>query len=283
MTLFRSNDPIAWCPGCGNFGILTALRSAFQKMGKKPSEILLVSGIGQAGKTPHYIEANCFNGLHGRALPVAQAAKMVNPKLTVIVTTGDGDCYGEGGNHLVHAIRRNVDITVIVHNNQVYGLTKGQASPTTQEGAKTKVQPQGVILEPMHALAMAVALGAGFVARSFSANQGHLVSMIEKAVNYPGFSLLEILQPCITYNEINTYEWYAKRVYDLGERGPSMSDKAEAFRLAEEWGDRIPIGCIFRDDGKRSYEKKSGIDARKPAVEEDIDDIAVDTLFTEFE
>src|SRR5690554_2934606 len=129
---FKSNDPIAWCPGCGNFGILTALQKALSKLDKAPKDILLVSGIGQAAKLPHYIKANCFNGLHGRALPVASAAKMVNPELSVIVSTGDGDCYGEGGNHFLHNIRRNIDITVIVHNNQIYGLTKGQDRKSTR-------------------------------------------------------------------------------------------------------------------------------------------------------
>src|SRR3989338_9467964 len=148
MKDFKSNDEIAWCPGCGDFGILNAVKKALVKLGRPPKDILLVSGIGQAAKLPHYIKCNCFNGLHGRALPVAAAAKIANRNLTVIVTTGDGDCYGEGGNHLIHNIRRNVDITVVVNNNQIYGLTKGQASPTTDMGYVTEIQPKGVILEP---------------------------------------------------------------------------------------------------------------------------------------
>ena len=158
---FKSNDEIAWCPGCGNFGILNAVKKTLAKLDKHPKDILLVSGIGQAAKLPHYVRCNCFNGLHGRALPAAAAAKIANRNLTVIVTTGDGDCYGEGGNHLIHNIRRNTDITVIVHDNQIYGLTKGQASPTTDPGYVTKVQTEGVILDPLHPLEMAIALGAG--------------------------------------------------------------------------------------------------------------------------
>src|SRR5512136_731042 len=148
----RSGDRIAWCPGCGDFGILTAVTKAVMLLGLDPKDVLLVSGIGQAAKLPHYVRCNCFNGLHGRALPAAAGAKIANRALTVIVTTGDGDCYGEGGNHFLHNIRRNLDITVIVHNNQIYGLTKGQASPTTDAGYKTKVQYLGVIAEPFHPL-----------------------------------------------------------------------------------------------------------------------------------
>src|SRR3989339_224814 len=145
---FNSDDPPAWCPGCGNFGIQGSIKLALSKLGKKPQEYLFVSGIGQAAKLPHYIRANFFNGLHGRALPAAAAAKIVNNDLTVVITTGDGDCYGEGGNHFIHNIRRNVDMTVIVHDNQIYGLTKGQASPTSEAGMKTRIQPGGVISAP---------------------------------------------------------------------------------------------------------------------------------------
>ncbi len=172
LQTYNSPDEIAWCPGCGNFGILTAVKKALLKLEKKPQEVLMVSGIGQAAKLPHYIKCNCFNGLHGRALPVAAGAKIANRDLTVIVTTGDGDCYGEGGNHFIHNIRRNVDMTVIVHNNQIYGLTKGQASPTTDVGYQTTIQPGGVVLEPFHALAVAITLGAGFVARGYSGHFG---------------------------------------------------------------------------------------------------------------
>ena len=140
---FRSGDAVAWCPGCGDFGILNAVKKALVKLGRRPKDVLLVSGIGQAAKLPHYVKANCFNGLHGRALPPAVGAKIANRELTVIVTTGDGDCYGEGGNHFIHNIRRNADITVVVHDNQIYGLTKGQASPTTEPGYVTKVQAGG--------------------------------------------------------------------------------------------------------------------------------------------
>lgn len=203
---FKSNDEIAWCPGCGNFGILNAVKKTLVRLGKPPKDILLVSGIGQAAKLPHYVRCNCFNGLHGRALPVAAAAKIANRNLTVLVTTGDGDCYGEGGNHLIHNIRRNTDITVIVHDNQIYGLTKGQASPTTDPGYVTKIQMEGVILDPLHPLEMAIALGAGFVARGYSLDIEHLSWLILEGIKHKGFSLIDVLQPCVSFNKKNTYK-----------------------------------------------------------------------------
>ena len=275
---YKSNDEITWCPGCGDFGILNAVKRALVKLGKPPNEILLVSGIGQAAKLPHYIKCNCFNGLHGRPLPVAVAAKIANRNLTVIVTTGDGDCYGEGGNHFIHNIRRNIDITVIVHNNQIYGLTKGQASPTTDPGYKTKVQTDGVILRPFHPLEVAIALGAGFVARGYSADSEHLSSLILEGINHKGFSLIDVLQPCTSFNKLNTYEWYAKRIYKVdADIGYNANDKYTAMQKANEWGERIPLGIIYRAQG-RTYEEASRIAEKKPLVEEQIDNIDITAI-----
>jgi 2-oxoglutarate ferredoxin oxidoreductase subunit beta len=279
---FKSNDAITWCPGCGDFGILNSLKKALVVLGKEPKDILLVSGIGQAAKLPHYIKCNCFNGLHGRALPPAVGAKIANRELTVIVTTGEGDCYGEGGNHLIHNIRRNVDITVIVHNNQVYGLTKGQASPTTDAGYKTKIQANGVILEPMRALEMAIALGCGFVARGYSADSGHLSWLIGEGIKHKGFSLIEVLQPCVTYNKKNTYEWYSKRVYKIGENDSyNPVDKISAMQKAEEWEEKIPIGIIYRNENL-SYGEKSGLDKNTPLVDSKVEDIDISEALSEF-
>lgn len=282
MKDFMSNDHIAWCPGCGDFGILNALKKALVKLDKQPKDILLTSGIGQAAKLPHYIKCNCFNGLHGRALPPAAGAKIANHTLTVLVTTGDGDCYGEGGNHLIHNIRRNLDITVVVHNNQVYGLTKGQASPTTDSGYVTRVQTAGVILEPLHPLEMVIALGAGFVARGYSADSEHLSWLILEGIKHRGFSLIDVLQPCVTFNKKNTYEWYSKRVYKVNE-DPSYNpqDKIAAFQKASEWEDRIPIGIIYQTE-KETYEDKSGINKKPPLVDEDIENIDISTCLKDF-
>jgi len=282
MKDFMSNDEIAWCPGCGDFGILTAVKKALVKLGKPPKDILLTSGIGQAAKLPHYVKCNCFNGLHGRALPPAAGAKIANHALTVLVTTGDGDCYGEGGNHLIHNIRRNLDITVIVHNNQIYGLTKGQASPTTDAGYVTRVQTAGVILEPLHPLEMVIALGAGFVARGYSADSEHLSWLILEGINHKGFALIDVLQPCVTFNKKNTYEWYSKRIYKVNE-DPSYNpqDKIAAFKKASEGGERIPIGIIYRVE-KETYEDKSGINKRPPLVEENIENIDIGAALKDF-
>jgi len=237
----------AWCPGCGNFSIIKALKQALVEADLQPHRVLLVSGIGQAAKTPHYINANVLNGLHGRALPAATGAKLVNPELTVLVTSGDGCTYSEGGNHFLAAIRRNIDVTVLVHDNQVYGLTKGQASPTSERGFVTKAQPTGVEAEPFNPVAVAVAMRAGFVARGFSGMTDHLSELIVKAIAHKGFSLIDILQPCVTFNKVNTFAWYKQRCHELpAEHDPT--DWNAAMQTAAEWGDNIPVGLIYRND-----------------------------------
>lgn len=238
----------AWCPGCGNFGILRAFKQAVAELGLEPWQFSIVSGIGQSGKFPHYTRCNTFNGLHGRTLPVATGMKLVNKEMPVIAIAGDGDCYGEGGNHLIHAIRRNIDVTLFVHNNHVYGLTKGQASPTSMEGMKTKVQPHGVISEPMNPLALAVALDCSFVARSYAGDAEHLAAMMKAAITHKGFALLDILQPCVTYNRINTYQWFRQRVYALDPSYNNPEDRLAAFSRSLEFGDRIPLGVIYRNN-----------------------------------
>jgi 2-oxoglutarate ferredoxin oxidoreductase subunit beta len=237
----------AWCPGCGNFSLFEGVKKGLVEAGLAPSDVLFVSGIGQAAKAAHYLNANLFNGLHGRSLPVATGAKLANPNLTVIVESGDGCCYGEGGNHFLAGIRRNIDITMVVHDNQVYGLTKGQASPTSMEGFKTKAQPGGVILERFNPIAVAVAMQAGFVARSFTGYVDHLAEMIRLGVAHRGFALIDVLQPCVSFNKLNNFAWYKKRCYEL----PASYDPADwssAMKTAMEWGERIPIGVIYAND-----------------------------------
>lgn len=270
----------AWCPGCGNFGILEAVKDALVKLNLEPQQIVLVSGIGQAAKLPHYLYCNVFNGLHGRALPVATGIKIANNKLVVLVTSGDGDIYGEGGNHLIHAIRRNIDITVIVHNNQVYALTKGQASPTSDLGYVTKVQPRGVIDAPVHPLSLAIALECGFVARSFAGDKEHLSLMIQEGIKHKGFALIDTLQWCITFNKKNNFIWYKKRAYKLGD-DYDPHNKLAAFEKSLEWGDRIPVGIIYRN-GRPSYEESCGLLKEKPLVEQEINPQKVKSILKEF-
>lgn len=247
----------AWCPGCGHFAILDCLKAALEELGKDPSEVLVAAGIGQAAKTPQYISANAFCGLHGRSLPAAVGAKIANNKLTVIVDTGDGDSYGEGGNHFIHNIRRNVDITHFVHDNQIYGLTKGQASPTSVVGLKTGVQTDGNFNEPLNPVLLAIASGAGFVARAFSGHKEHLISLMLQAIEYKGYALVDILMPCVSFNKINTFAWYNKRVYELDE-AYDYSDKAAAMLKAMEFDDRIPIGIIYKEQ-KSTYHDKNEV------------------------
>lgn len=266
---YKVAEKPAWCPGCGNFPILRTVKEALAELDIPPHGVLLVSGIGQAAKLPHYLRCNTFNGLHGRALPVATGAKLANHDLQVIVTTGDGDCYGEGGNHFIHAMRRNVNIKVFVHDNQIYGLTKGQASPTSMEGMKTKVQTFGVLLEQLNPLALAIALDASFVARGFAGDGEYLKELMKEAITHKGFALLDILQPCVTFNKLNTFKWYRERVYRI-EPEYNPEDRVEAFKRSLEWGERIPTGVIYRNE-RPLLEERIPILSEKPLVRQDFD------------
>nr|WP_312578649.1 2-oxoacid:ferredoxin oxidoreductase subunit beta [Sedimentibacter sp.] len=271
----------SWCPGCGNFNILKCLKTALEELDKDPYEVLMVSGIGQAAKTAQYISANSFNGLHGRALPVAVATKIANEKLTVIVNSGDGDSYGEGGNHLIHNIRRNVNITHFVHNNQIYGLTKGQASPTTSEGQVTRVQPNGNINPALNPIFLAIAAGAGFVARSFSGDTEHLVSMMKQAISYDGYAIVDILQPCVSFNKINTYAYYKSRVYHLGEEYDS-SNKLGAIQKSMEFDDKIPIGVIYKEERNTYHQRNITLSSGEPLLDRKTGLKVVQKLIDEF-
>lgn len=255
----------SWCPGCGNFGILKSVKKALERTGREKHEIVLVSGIGQAGKLPHYVDVNVFNGLHGRALPAAAAIRMANPGLTVVVTSGDGDIYGEGGNHFLHNIRRNVDLSVFVHDNQVYGLTKGQPSPTSDPGWAGSLQRSGVISGPFPPLAVALALGCGFVARAFAADIDFTADLMAQAIAFRGFALVDVLQPCVTFNKKNTYQWYGRMAYKLPE-DHDPSDRGKAFQLALEWEERIPLGVLYRKE-RPTFEEMHPVVAGPPLHE----------------
>lgn len=272
-----------WCPGCGNFMILKAVRRALAELGRSPDEVLITSGIGQSSKLPHYLKCNVFNGLHGRSLPPAIGAKVANHELTVLAVTGDGDCYGEGGNHFLHNVRRNPNITLIVHDNQIYGLTKGQASPTSELGMKTKVQTHGVFNMPLNPLSLAISLDCSFVGRGFAGDVPHLTELIKKAIQHRGFSLVDVLQPCVSFNKLNTFSWYSERVYKMEEDdgGYDPGDRVKAFEKALEWGERIPLGVFYVNE-KPTFEDYLDVLKEGTLVSKKADPKKVDELFDRF-
>lgn len=273
-------DETAWCPGCGNFPLRKALSAALREMDLDSDQVAMFTGIGQAAKMPHYINVNGFNGLHGRSFPPATGTRVGNHKLKVIVESGDGCSYGEGGNHILHNIRRNPDVTHLVHNNQIYGLTKGQASPTSEEYIRTGIQIEGTTAKPFQPAQFAVGMGASFVARSFVGDQDHLKKMVKAAMNHRGYALVDILQPCVSFNKINTYQWYSERVYKLDDNyDPSNIDNA--FEKAREWGDNIPIGVIYKNEEK-IFRDRLLLEDDEPLVEKDFDPKDAKPIMKEF-
>jgi 2-oxoglutarate ferredoxin oxidoreductase subunit beta len=271
---------VAWCPGCGNFPILKMLKLALAELQIGPANLVLVSGIGQAAKIPHYFRTNVFNGLHGRALPAATAIKAANPALTVIAESGDGDMYGEGGNHFIHTIRRNPDITNIVHNNMVYGLTKGQASPTSRVGFKTPVQVDGVFLEPFNPLAVAIALDASFVARAFAGDVEQTKEILKKALKHKGYALIDIFQPCISFNKLNTPQWFKENCYYL-EDSYDPSDRNQAFKRAIETR-KLPLGVFYINSKRKSFEENIGMQDKPPLYERELNIKQLKALIEKF-
>jgi len=271
-TIFDKQDTdIAWCPGCGNFSILTIVKQAYSELGIVPQNLVVASGIGQAPKTPQYFNTNMFNGLHGRALPAATAIKASNPSLTVIAEGGDGDMYGEGGNHFIHTVRRNPNITHLVHDNMVYGLTKGQASPTSRLGFKTPIQVDGVINEPFNPIAVAISLNASFVARAFAGDIPGTVAIVKQAILHKGYALVDIFQPCVTFNKVNTYKWFKDNTYNI-DKSHDPHDRTAAFTLAVQT-DKLPIGVFYINEEKMPFEQACGayVNDSRPLFERQVD------------
>ena len=266
----RTGCDVAWCPGCGNYGILKIVSETLHELQLDHQQTVLVSGIGQAAKIPQYLNVHYFNGLHGRALPAATAIKATNRNLTVIAESGDGDMYGEGGNHFLHCIRRNPDLTNIVHNNMVYGLTKGQASPTSPLGMVTPLQIDGVVLEPFNPLAVAIALNASFVARAYVGHVEQTRAILKAAILHRGYSLVDLLQPCVTFNKLNTYQWFEAKTSSLpSDHDPS--DRMQAFARACE-DDPFHLGIFYQKD-KPVFENQLAayLDDSRPLFERCVD------------
>jgi 2-oxoglutarate/2-oxoacid ferredoxin oxidoreductase subunit beta len=254
---FEDGIDIAWCPGCGNHAIHKCLLAALEKLAIPGQNLVLVSGIGQAAKMPHYVNASFFNGLHGRALPAATAIKACNPELTVIAVGGDGDMYGEGGNHFLHATRRNPDLTLFVHDNMVYGLTKGQAAPTSRPGMETPVQVFGVFEKPLNPVALAVALDVTFVARVFCGDAEQTTEIMRQAIAHKGFALVDIFQPCVSFNKINTFKWFKDNCYTLPV-AYDPSDRAGAFKKSLE-EEPFPLGILYRSAHRATFEENLAV------------------------
>jgi len=278
MSDYKTDVFVDWCPGCGNFGILSALQMALAELGLEPHRVVLVSGIGCSGKPPHFVKAYGVHTLHGRTLPFAQGIKVANPELEVIAMGGDGDGLGIGAGHFVNAGRRNMDMVYLIHDNAVYGLTKGQASPTLKLGLKTKSLPRPNINEAVNPIALAIVSGFTFVARAYAYDTRHLKEMTKQAIQHKGLAFVDILQPCPTYNDINTKAWYAgedridpntgmpqPRLYKLDEVGydahvrdsaEELAKKLAAIEKAQEWGDKIPLGVFYKSELVPTFQER---------------------------
>jgi 2-oxoglutarate ferredoxin oxidoreductase subunit beta len=247
MKDFKTEVRPDWCPGCGDFGVLNALQRACAELEIQPHELMVVSGIGCSSNLPGFFRSYGVHSLHGRSLPFATGAKLANHAMTVIATGGDGDGYGIGLNHFIQAMRRNINLTYIVMNNEVYGLTTGQVSPTSETGMKTKTTPHGNLEGMLNPLALALAAGCGYIARGFSGDIKPLVKLYQEGIQFPGFALIDVFSPCVTFNKQNTFPWFRERVYRLEDKKHDPTDFHAAMDRALEWGEKIPIGLFYRN------------------------------------
>ncbi|MFQ5552522.1 MAG: thiamine pyrophosphate-dependent enzyme [Thermoplasmata archaeon] len=265
--VIKSDTKVTWCPGCGDFGVLNATLKAIQAIQLDPKDLVVVSGIGCSSNFPHFLRSYGFHGIHGRVMPVATGIRLANPDLTVLATGGDGDGYGIGLGHFIHAMRRNFDLTYVVMNNEIYGLTTGQASPTSERGHVTKSTPWGSIEWPVNPIALALSAGASYISRGFSGDPKQMATLIEGGLKHKGFALVDVFSPCVTYNKVNTYPYFRERVYKLEDEDHDTSDLLAAYAKAHEWGDRIPIGLFYQVE-KETYEEEEPALQKGPLVEQ---------------
>ena len=267
IQLYRSKVIPDWCPGCGDFGVLNGIQKAIASLDIKPKDVLIVSGIGCSSNLPHYVNTYGFHSIHGRSIPVATGAKLANKDLSVIAVGGDGDGYGIGLGHLVHAMRRNLNLTYIVMNNGVYGLTTGQASPTADLDLPTKSTPTGVIENAINPMPLAIVSGATFVGRAFSGDTNHMSELVANGITHNGFSMIDVFSPCVTYNKINTYDWYRNKVYKL-EDDYDPTNLESAIKKSYEYEDHIPTGLIYKAD-KPTYEEQDSVLSQAALIKQD--------------
>lgn len=279
ISTFKTAFMPNWCPGCGDFGIWGSLKQAIAAKGWTPTDFCIVFGIGCHGHMVNFLKAYSIETLHGRPVPVAQGVRLANNKLPVIIVAGDGDTFGEGTNHLVHIARRNVQATMIVHDNQVYGLTTGQTAPTAQKGFKTKSTPAGVLEDPVNPVAIALAAGATFVARGFAGDIPSLSKLILEALNHKGFAFVDVFQPCVTFNHVNTYQWYREHIYEL-DSSHDITDRSAAFAKSQEWGSKIPTGIFYKLE-KPTYEDQTPQIAEQPLISQSFTSSVLSQLIDE--
>lgn len=277
---FEGHTP-TWCPGCGDWGINASVKRAFKTLNYDPSQIAIAFGIGCSGNMNDFLNAYAFHGLHGRAIPTAVGIKLANHKLPVIVIAGDGDTYGEGGNHVLHLCRGNHDLTLIVHDNGVYGLTTGQVAPTALHGMKSKSTPTGMIERSISPLAFLISQGATFVAQSFAGDIPHTQSMVEQALQHKGLSVVNVLQPCVTFNKVNTYQYYIQKSYKI-EEDYDPTNKPKALERAIEMDtEKFPLGVIYREEREPYHEQVHALSTGKSLLERDRF-TAFETLYEEY-
>ncbi len=278
----KSDTKPTWCPGCGDFGVLAAIEMAVKRLQLPSHNVVVVSGIGCSSNLPHFLSSYGFHGIHGRALPVAEGIRWANHGLTVLATGGDGDGFGIGAGHFVHTMRRNVDLTYVTMDNQIYGLTTGQASPTSMMGQKTKSTPEGVIEMPIDPIALALAAGATYVARGFSGDVKHLADLVTNGIRHHGFSFVDVFSPCVPYNKINTFDFFRQRVYKLEASGHDPSNLSLAFQKALEWGDKIPIGLFYQVE-RPTYEDLEEVLSAGPLAQQPAGLAGHDAILDEFQ
>jgi len=295
MTTFKdlevTHDHPNWCPGCGDFGIWVSLKNAIVQLNLNPWEVVLISGIGCAGKLPYWVKTYGFNGLHGRPMPVAEGIKLANAGLTVIVIGGDGDQYAEGFNHLVHAARRNINLTLLVHNNQIYSLTTGQYSAETDIGMKNKATPVPTVEAPLNALSSALAAGATFVARGYAGDNKLETKLMVEGIRHKGFSIIDSMQPCVTFNHKNTYSWFNEHIYNVADTGHEINNKLKAFEVTEQWPlkhelkdgekERVAIGLIYQEE-RPTWDEQIPQISKEHLVHQPIDDIDINSLLESY-
>lgn len=271
MDKYNTSRKPTWCPGCGDFGIWAALKASFAQLGWEPHQFVVVYGVGCSGNMTDFIKAYGFHSLHGRAVPNAEGIKLANHALPVVVVGGDGDLLGEGPGHLAHAARGNHDINVVIHDNRVYGLTTGQVAPTAKRGYKSKSTPQGIIEVGMNPLTLAISQGATFVARGFSGDIPHLTRLLVTGFKHKGMTVIDVLQPCVTFNKIDTYQYYRERIFKLEEKKHNISDRAQAYKMAElPEADGIPLGVFYQDNSRLPYHEQVAVIKETPLVRQTV-------------